>query len=173
MSNIFDFADDLGPIKIVHIYDPKSGLKAVVAIDNVALRPGHRRECGWRPMRALEECLSPRPRHDASRLPPRACRTAEAKSVILGEPEGATPAPKEPIMLRRFAGMIRDLRRLHPRPRHGHRRGVHGLDTGRRSGDAAGLPADVGGSRSTKSAPPAAGCRHRVRGHSASMRNGR
>ena len=39
MQNIFEFADDLGPIKIVHIYDPKSGLKAVVAIDNVARGP--------------------------------------------------------------------------------------------------------------------------------------
>src|SRR5690242_16292001 len=39
MQNIFDFADDLGPIKIVHTYDPKSGLKAVVAIDNVARGP--------------------------------------------------------------------------------------------------------------------------------------
>ena len=39
MENIFEFADDLGPIKIVQIYDPKSGLKAVVAIDNVARGP--------------------------------------------------------------------------------------------------------------------------------------
>ena len=39
MQSIFGFADDLGPIKIVHIYDPKSGLKAVVAVDNVARGP--------------------------------------------------------------------------------------------------------------------------------------
>jgi len=39
MKSIFDFTDELGPIKIVHIYDPKSGLKAVVAIDNVARGP--------------------------------------------------------------------------------------------------------------------------------------
>ena len=39
MESIFDFADALGPIKIVHIYDPKSGLKAVVAVDNVARGP--------------------------------------------------------------------------------------------------------------------------------------
>ena len=36
MENIFDFADDIGPAKIVHLYDPKVQLKAVVAIDNVA-----------------------------------------------------------------------------------------------------------------------------------------
>src|SRR3990167_4629301 len=39
MENILDFADELGPIKIVHLYDPKWGLKAVVAIDNVARGP--------------------------------------------------------------------------------------------------------------------------------------
>jgi glutamate dehydrogenase (NAD(P)+) len=39
MENIFAFADDLGPAKIVHVYDPKYELKAVVAIDNVARGP--------------------------------------------------------------------------------------------------------------------------------------
>ena len=39
MSNTFEFADELGPIKIVEIYDPKHHLKAVVAIDNVARGP--------------------------------------------------------------------------------------------------------------------------------------
>jgi glutamate dehydrogenase (NAD(P)+)/glutamate dehydrogenase (NADP+) len=33
------FADDLGPEKIVHIYEPKSGLKAIVVIDNLSLGP--------------------------------------------------------------------------------------------------------------------------------------
>ena len=39
MENIFDFADELGPIKIVHVYDPKCGLRGIVAIDNVARGP--------------------------------------------------------------------------------------------------------------------------------------
>ena len=33
------FADDLGPEKIVHIYEPKSRLKAIVVIDNISLGP--------------------------------------------------------------------------------------------------------------------------------------
>ncbi|WP_017325112.1 Glu/Leu/Phe/Val dehydrogenase [Synechococcus sp. PCC 7336] len=37
METIFRFADDLGPAKIVHLYDPRTGLKAILAIDNVAL----------------------------------------------------------------------------------------------------------------------------------------
>ncbi|MFQ5716295.1 MAG: Glu/Leu/Phe/Val dehydrogenase [Nitrospinales bacterium] len=36
---IDDFADDLGPEKIIHIYEPKSKLKAIVVIDNLSLGP--------------------------------------------------------------------------------------------------------------------------------------
>jgi glutamate dehydrogenase (NAD(P)+) len=36
---IDNFADDLGPEKIVHIYEPKSKLRAIVVIDNVSLGP--------------------------------------------------------------------------------------------------------------------------------------
>ncbi len=39
MSAAFRFADDLGPIKLVELYQPGSGLKAVLAIDNVAMGP--------------------------------------------------------------------------------------------------------------------------------------
>lgn len=34
-----DFCDELGPAKVVHIYDPTCGLKAIVAIDNTACGP--------------------------------------------------------------------------------------------------------------------------------------
>jgi glutamate dehydrogenase (NAD(P)+) len=39
MDDMFRFADDLGPEKIVHIAEPALGLKAVLAIDNVACGP--------------------------------------------------------------------------------------------------------------------------------------
>jgi len=39
MEDVFRFADDLGPLKIVHIHRPGAALKAVVAIDNVACGP--------------------------------------------------------------------------------------------------------------------------------------
>ncbi|MDH5753242.1 MAG: Glu/Leu/Phe/Val dehydrogenase, partial [Deltaproteobacteria bacterium] len=35
--DLFHFADDLGPEKILHLYDPQSRLKAIVVVDNVAL----------------------------------------------------------------------------------------------------------------------------------------
>ena len=39
MDDMFRFADDLGPEKIVHITHPAIGLRAVLAIDNVACGP--------------------------------------------------------------------------------------------------------------------------------------
>jgi len=40
MSHYIDnFSDDLGPEKVVHIYEPKSKLRAIVVIDNVSLGP--------------------------------------------------------------------------------------------------------------------------------------
>jgi glutamate dehydrogenase/leucine dehydrogenase len=59
MEDAFRFADDLGPLKIVHIHRPGAGLRAVVAIDNVACGPaiggvrmaphvGTEKPSGWR-----------------------------------------------------------------------------------------------------------------------------
>lgn len=39
MLDSFDFADDLGPSKIIHVYEPSIGLKAVLVIDNIAKGP--------------------------------------------------------------------------------------------------------------------------------------
>jgi glutamate dehydrogenase (NAD(P)+)/glutamate dehydrogenase (NADP+) len=45
MSHYIDnFADDLGPEKVVHIYEPKSKLRAIVVIDNISLGLG---VAGW------------------------------------------------------------------------------------------------------------------------------
>ncbi len=39
MSDIFAFADDLGPLKVIHVQEPSVGLKAVLVVDNVAKGP--------------------------------------------------------------------------------------------------------------------------------------
>jgi glutamate dehydrogenase (NAD(P)+) len=39
MEDVFRFADDLGPAKVVHVYEPALGLKAVLVVDNVACGP--------------------------------------------------------------------------------------------------------------------------------------
>lgn len=40
MADLFRFTDELGPEKIMHIYQPSLGLKAIVVIDNSAAGPG-------------------------------------------------------------------------------------------------------------------------------------
>lgn len=39
MQDMFQFADDMGPSKIIHVYEPSIDLKAVLVIDNVAKGP--------------------------------------------------------------------------------------------------------------------------------------
>ena len=39
MDDMFKFADDLGPLKIIHVHEPSVGLKAVLVVDNVAKGP--------------------------------------------------------------------------------------------------------------------------------------
>lgn len=38
-EKIFELADELGPAKIVHLYEPRTKMKAIVVIDNVAAGP--------------------------------------------------------------------------------------------------------------------------------------
>jgi glutamate dehydrogenase (NAD(P)+) len=39
MFDVFEFADELGPAKVIHVYEPSTELKAVLVIDNVAKGP--------------------------------------------------------------------------------------------------------------------------------------
>ncbi|MBZ0094353.1 MAG: Glu/Leu/Phe/Val dehydrogenase [Sulfuricella sp.] len=39
METGFQFADELGPAKVIHIHEPRTGLKAVLVVDNVAAGP--------------------------------------------------------------------------------------------------------------------------------------
>ena len=39
MQDVFDFADDLGPAKVIHVYEPSVDLKAILVVDNVARGP--------------------------------------------------------------------------------------------------------------------------------------
>jgi len=56
MSDLFRFADDLGPAKILHVYEPTIGLRGIVVVDNVAAGPSIG---GLRmvPDGSVEECL--------------------------------------------------------------------------------------------------------------------
>ncbi len=39
MEDMFNFCDELGPSKIIHIYEPNVGLKGILVIDNIAMGP--------------------------------------------------------------------------------------------------------------------------------------
>ena len=39
MADFFSFADELGPLKIIHVHEPSIGLKSVLVVDNVAKGP--------------------------------------------------------------------------------------------------------------------------------------
>ena len=39
MRDVFEYADELGPNKIIHVHEPSIGLKGVLVVDNVAAGP--------------------------------------------------------------------------------------------------------------------------------------
>lgn len=102
--------DDLGPAKIIHLYDPQIPFKAVVVVDNTALGPAIG---GVRvtPTVTVQEVA-------------RLARTMTLKSAVAGLPHGGGKSgivvdPKDPrieLIFRTFARMIRDLREYIPAP---------------------------------------------------------
>ena len=39
MTDAFEFADELGPLKTIHVHEPSVGLRAILVVDNVAKGP--------------------------------------------------------------------------------------------------------------------------------------
>jgi len=39
MEDMFKFADELGPLKIIHVHEPSVNLRAVLVVDNIAKGP--------------------------------------------------------------------------------------------------------------------------------------
>jgi glutamate dehydrogenase (NAD(P)+)/glutamate dehydrogenase (NADP+) len=140
MGDIFEFTDELGPAKIVHIYDPRIALKAVVAIDNVACGPsigGIRMAPDVSAEEAFRLARAMTMKNAAAGLP-----HGGGKSVIFGDPKiGA--ADKEQL-IRAFARAIRHLTEYIPGP---------DMGTDERCmawihdeiGRAVGLPPEIGG----------------------------
>lgn len=133
-----NFADDLGPEKIIHLYDPKTQLRAIVVVDNLALGP------------AIGGC---RMAADVStREVFRLARAMTLKNAVNGLKHGgaksgilADPAtPEKEMLVRRFARLIADLKEYIPGPDMGTDETamawVH-----EEIGRAVGLPRDRGG----------------------------
>ncbi len=43
-QGIFEFSDGLGPSKVIHIYEPSIGLRAILVVDNITREPLRKRE---------------------------------------------------------------------------------------------------------------------------------
>lgn len=112
MDDIFRFADELGPAKIIHINLPSTGLKAVVVVDNISCGPaigGVR----MAPDVSVEEAFR---LARAMTLKNAAAGLAHGggKSVIYGDPE--MPAAKKENLIRAFACSIREVTDYIPGP---------------------------------------------------------
>ena len=112
MPDAFDYADALGPTKIVHIHAARAGLKAIVVIDNLGCGPalgGVR----MAPDVSLEECVrlarAMTLKNAAAGLP-----HGGGKSVIFADP--AMPRAQKEQLMRAFASAIRDLTEYIPGP---------------------------------------------------------
>ncbi|MEW6387977.1 MAG: Glu/Leu/Phe/Val dehydrogenase [Thermodesulfobacteriota bacterium] len=140
MTDIWRYVDELGPTKIIHVYEPSVNLKAVLVVDNVAAGPaigGVR----MAPDVSTEECCR---LARAMTLKNAAAGLAHggAKVVLYGDPK--MPRPQKEQLIRALACSLRDVKEY-----------IFGPDMGTDEecmawvkdeiGRAAGLPAEIGG----------------------------
>jgi glutamate dehydrogenase/leucine dehydrogenase len=136
----FAFADDLGPEKVVELYDPAIGLKAIVVVDNTAAGTaiGGTRIA---PDVTLEECFGLARamtfKNAAAGLP-----HGGAKSVIAADP-GMPKADKERL-IRAFARALREITSYIPGPDMGTNEEAMAWIKDE-MGRAVGLPPEIGG----------------------------
>lgn len=104
MNDVFEFADELGPSKIIHVYEPSVGLKAVLVVDNVAKGPsigGVR----MAPDVTTEECFrlarAMTFKNAAADLP-----HGGGKVVVYGDPK--MPRPEKERLMRALAVSLRN-----------------------------------------------------------------
>jgi glutamate dehydrogenase (NAD(P)+) len=140
MDDMFRFADAIGPEKIVHIHEPRIGLKAIVVVDNTAAGPaiGGTRLA---PDVSVDECFrlarAMTFKNAAAGLP-----HGGAKSVIFGDP--VMPADRKERCVRAFASAIRNITEYVPGPDMGTNEVAMAWvkdETGR----SVGLPRELGG----------------------------
>ncbi len=105
MEDAFRFADDIGPLRIVHLHLASVGLKAVVAVDNTACGPaigGVRMAPDVSAEEAFRLARAMTLKNAAAGL-----AHGGGKAVIFGDPR--MPAGDKERIVRAFASAIRDL----------------------------------------------------------------
>jgi len=105
MNDVFSLADELGPLKIIHIHEPGIGLKGVLVVDNVAKGPsigGVR----MAPDVTTEECVrlarAMTFKNAAAGLP-----HGGGKAVLIGDPK--MPKQEKEILIRGFANALKEV----------------------------------------------------------------
>lgn len=140
MEDVFAFSDDLGPLKVVHIHRPRPGLKAVVAVDNVACGPsigGVRMAPDVSAQEAFRLARAMTLKNAAAGL-----AHGGGKAVIYGDP--AMPAAEKERVIRAFATSIAELVEYIPGPDMGtDERAMAWIDD--EIGRSVGLPRELGG----------------------------
>ena len=106
MDEIIKFADEFGPTKILHVYEPKAGLQAILVVDNVAAGPSIG---GIRMAQdvSVEECFrlarAMTLKNVAAGLP-----HGGGKVVVYGDPKMETS--KKETVIRALANSLRDIK---------------------------------------------------------------
>ncbi|HEY5646837.1 MAG TPA: Glu/Leu/Phe/Val dehydrogenase dimerization domain-containing protein, partial [Pseudomonadales bacterium] len=140
MTTEFSFTDDLGPEKVIEIYDVATGLKAILVVDNTAAGPaigGVR----MAPDVSVAECFR---LGRAMTLKNAMAGLAHGggKSVIAADP--AMPAAGRSLLIKAFARAIADIRDYIPGPDMGTDERAM-AEVRNLIGRAVGLPREVGG----------------------------
>lgn len=140
MNDALSYADEFGPIKIVHIYEPRTGLRAIVAIDNVACGPaigGVRMARDVSTTEAFRLARAMTQKNAAAGL-----AHGGGKSVIFGDPK--MPLAEKERTVRAFAQAIGELSEYIPGPDMGTDERCMGWIKDE-IGRAVGLPRELGG----------------------------
>ncbi len=140
MEDIFRFADEWGPLKIIHLHRPAIGLKAVVAVDNVACGPaigGVRMAPDVSTEEAFRLARAMTLKNAAAGLP-----HGGGKSVIYADPK--MPLRDKERLIRGFASAIADIRDYIPGPDMGTDELAMGWIKDE-IGRVVGLPREIGG----------------------------
>ncbi len=140
MTTEFSFIDDLGPEKIIEIYDPSTGLKAILVVDNVAAGPA----IGGVRMAVdvtAEECFR-LARAMTLKNAMAGLAHGGGKSVIAADP--GMPAVERSKLIKAFARAVADVRDYIPGPDMGTDEDAM-AEVKSIIGRAVGLPREVGG----------------------------
>jgi glutamate dehydrogenase (NAD(P)+)/glutamate dehydrogenase (NADP+) len=140
LEDLLQFTDELGPAKIIHIYEPSADLKAILVIDNVACGPsigGTRMAPDVTTTEAFRLARAMTLKNAAAGLP-----HGGGKSAILADPK--LPLVDKERLVRTFARAIRNIAEYIPGPDMGtDERCMAWIKD--ENGRAVGLPPELGG----------------------------